>query len=468
MLNYFPKYFSNRAIALYFAVLLACFIVFFQHSMKWYFYIFGIVSVVGFFYFSNYFTTKWKNISVKKFTQNLFIYALVIRFIWVIFSYFFYIQQTGIPFEWETADAWGYNQCGTEIAAHLREGNWSIFSVYLQIFGPADTGYISYLGVLYYLVDDSILITRILKALLSAFMCVLIYKLTTRNFGESTGRIAGVLSMLMPHFIYYCSMHLKETEMIFLAVAFVERADYLLRSKKFNFINIAIPLLLAFTLFFFRTVLGVAALMAFFTAIVFSSEKVVGWGKRILVGIWIVAIVGYFFGGRIATEVEEVWEGKDENQQTSMQYRATKGNTFAEYGSVAIFAPMIFAAPFPTVINIDTQKNMMMMNGSNFVKNITAFFTMLGIFLLIYRNQWREHLLILSFLVSYLVVIAMSAFAISERFHLPSVPFALIIASYGISQMDNQKKKYFNYWTILIFFIIIGWSWFKLAGRGWI
>ena len=66
----------------------------------------------------------------------------------------------------------------------------------------------------------------------------------------------------------------------------------------------------------------------------------------------------------------------------------------------------------------------------------------------------------------YLAVIALSAFAQSERFHLPALPFALLFAAYGVSQMRNKDIRWFNIWLVFIFLANIGWSWFKLAGRG--
>ena len=470
MLKHFPKYFSNSSMQIYFIGVIVCLIVFMKYSMEWFFYFFGAISVLGFFYFFNQLSISWKNISEKKFIRKVFFTALILRIIWVVFSYHFFVMQTGRPFDWGAADAVGYNECGTEIAAELRTGNFAVFSDYQALFGVSDLGYMSYLGILYSFTGDSMMIARLFKALYGALMCLLLYRLAARNFGESTGRMAGIMCMLMPNFIYYCGLHLKEAEMVFITVAFVERADYLLRGRKFNFINITIPLLLSISLFFFRTVLGITALMSFFTAIVFSSVKVIGWGKRILVGVWLVAVIGFFLGGKIASEVEEIWEERSVNQEKSMAYRAGHkgGNQFAKYGTTAIFAPMIFTIPFPSVTSFEEGmvSGQLMLNGGNYVKNITSFFTILGIFLLIFRKKWRENLLILSFLVGYLGIIAMSAFAMSERFHYPSVPFALIIAAYGISQMDEQKRKYFNWWTIFMFFAIIGWSWFKLAGRG--
>ena len=70
-----------------------------------------------------------------------------------------------------------------------------------------------------------------------------------------------------------------------------------------------------------------------------------------------------------------------------------------------------------------------------------------------------------SFTIGYLIIIALSAFAQSERFHQPVVPFELLFAAFGISIMTNKDKKYFRWWMIFIFIAIVGWSWVKLAGR---
>ena len=169
MLNYFPKYFTTKAIVTYFIVLLTILIVFNQHVMVWYGWVFGIIAVVSFFYFTNVLTKKWSNnISKKNFSKKLFWISFSIRIVWVVFSYYFYLYMTGTPFEFGSADAVGYNQCGVEISDSLRKGYWWIFDAFMNLMGPSDAGYISYLGVLYYIFDDSIFIARLIKALLSA------------------------------------------------------------------------------------------------------------------------------------------------------------------------------------------------------------------------------------------------------------------------------------------------------------
>ena len=95
-----------------------------------------------------------------------------------------------------------------------------------------------------------------------------------------------------------------------------------------------------------------------------------------------------------------------------------------------------------------------------------AFFTMFALFLIIKDGKWREYTLTGSFMIGYLIVIALSKFAASERFHLPVLPLILMYAAYGISQVTNKTKKYFTFYMVFLFVALLGWSWFKLAGRG--
>lgn len=430
------------------------------------FMLFGVVEVCVFFHFSNQDSIAWKKLSEKAFVNKIFVTALIIRIVYVVFSYYFYTIETGKPFEYNAADSYGYH----ETASDFVNIGWNYFVNYIKSStGVSDLGYPTYLGIIYWLTGNSIMVARLLKALYSAIACVLIYKIASRHFGYSTGRMAAVMCVFMPHLIYYCGMHLKETEMVFLTVAFIERADYLLVSKKFNFGNILVTILLAGSLFFFRTVLGAAALFSLITALMLTPSKLVGIKKKLLVGSWVVIAVVFFMGGSIMSEVMEIWEKRDTQQEINMQWRAERegGNQFAKYAGAAVFAPLIFTIPFPTMIDPGGfQQDQQMVNGNNFVKNITSFFTILGIFLLVFRKQWREHILLLSFVVGYIGILVFSEFAHSERFHLPTIPFVLIFAAYGMSQMTNKYKRYYTYWLIFIFVAIVGWSWFKLAGRG--
>ena len=469
MLGYFPKYFTDKAMYVYFALLL-CVPVLFGYPMEWYFWIFGIVEVVGFFYFAHKLPIEWKNYSPKAFAKKLFTTALIIRVIYVVFSYWFYNQMTGSPFEFSPGDVMFYNEMGQYGHKLLSNGEWNLlekFDAYAKM-ALSDSGYPIYLTFIYWIFEDSIFFTRILKAVWSAWTCVLVYKLASRNFGESVGRMAAIFCMLMPNFIFYCGIHLKETEMLFLIVLFAERADYAMRAKQLDWKALIIAIVVACLLFLFRTALAAVAMIALVTTLLLSSRKVLSLSKKIAIGVFLVLAMFATVGNQLMTEAEELLYKADSNQENAMEWYANRkgGNELAKYAGAAVFAPMILTIPFPSLVYTDGQENQRMIHGGNYVKNITSAFTIFALFCLLMSGNWRKHVLILSVGCGYLVVIALSAFAHSERFHLPALPFSLILAALGISLLTSKQKKWFNYWLLFIVVANIAWAWFKLKGRG--
>jgi 4-amino-4-deoxy-L-arabinose transferase-like glycosyltransferase len=431
--------------------------------------IYSLVEVITFFYFTNVLSKKWVVLPDKIFRKKLFNTALIIRIVWVVFSYFFFIYMNGNPFEFSAADSYSYHYHALRINDLIVEKHFNPLEMFLSTNVEfADIGYQFYLVIIYFIFGKNIFIARLLKALISAFTVILIFKLAKRNFGENVGRIAGILAMLLPNLVYYTGLHLKETEMVFLIVAFIERADNLIRSKKIKIKNLLIVVFLGMSLFTFRNVLGIAAWFGFFTAIFFSSPRVMKKGRKLILGSWFILFATLVFSDAVVNEINEKFENRTTNQANSMQWRAERegGNSLAKYGSEAIFAPLMLLAPFPTLVNIEYQKPQMMLSGAYFTKNIYAFFVIIGIISLIKTKNYKKHYLILVFTLTYLAILALSAFALSERFHMPAVPFLIIFASLGINKIKAKHKNYYLVYLVLIVVFIVGWNWFKLAGRG--
>ena len=103
---------------------------------------------------------------------------------------------------------------------------------------------------------------------------------------------------------------------------------------------------------------------------------------------------------------------------------------------------------------------------SNYVKNILSGFVIFVMFFMLFKGTWRNHLMPLSFMLAYLVVLAFSTFAQAERFHQPVQPLELMFAAYGISLCGKREKRWFNYWMVFMFVVILFWQWFKLKGKG--
>ena len=475
-----PKMISNLSMITYLLAMIGCSVLYSAHILSFKWWIFGLVTVLGFFSFANRQTKLWIKIKEKVFLKNLFWTAFALRLLWVFISYWLYYEWTGTGFSINAADELLYDATAHYAANMLREGDWHLYTNVRDYSGYAfsDSGYPMYLSLIYWIFGDSILIARIIKAALSAWTAILVYKLASRNFGEQIGRIAGIFCMLMPNLIYYCSFQLKEVEMVFLAMLFVERADALLRKGKLTFFPTFALMLIPLSLFMIRTALAATLVLAFFCTLLLTTGRVVGWGKRILLIVAASAFVVMMLlsSTGIGQDIVAMWEKRGSEQQTNMEWRAVRdvgqGMTqkFAKYAGAAVFAPMIFTIPFPTMNEVPGQENQKMIHGGNFVKNILSYFTIMALVVLLLSGDWRKYVLPLAVLIGYLVVLVFSSFAQSERFHQPILPLILMFAAYGISIMKQYPwiKRYFNYWCVLMFIAAIAWNWFKLAGRGMI
>ena len=465
MLTYFPKFLTTRAIICYVMALVLASAIFIKRVLPLEFIIFGAVSVFVFFKYSNQLTVKWAHYPGRLVPKRLFTVAFFIRFAYVIFIYFYYISSTGVPHAYYAGDELIYQ----EVAQVWCSEGYEAFKDYMDRFIDfSDSGYCVWLALLYLPFGPHVLIGRIVKCFIDAFVCVLLYNLGKRNFGESAGLIAAIFYMLMPNAWFYCGVTLKEIEMAFLVVLFVERGDLALRSPKMKIQDFLLPLACVVIMLAFRTAMAAVMAAAMVAALIFTTSKQLQMWKKILFtslfGVWMVATVGV----ELIEETMSMVEASEENRSVGYEYRSVQenGNDFARYATASVFAPLIFTIPFSTLIEVRGQENQMMMNGANFIKNILSGLTILALFLLLIRGDWRKHVLPLATMGGYLVVSVFSNFAHSERFHFPSLALELMFAAYGVTQLTNKHKRWSVIWLIGICLANVLWAWIKLKGRG--
>ena len=465
MIPFFPKQISIKAILLYLVALTVVTAFFYTYAMSVTYIVMGIVWVVGFFFMTNVTSRQWKNLPGKQFLITVGLVSFGLRFVWVVFSYFFYTAQTGKPFEFDAADSIGY----WGDAAWLATEDWSYVMDYLFISkeSVSDSGYLFYLTALYKLIGPNIFVTRLIKCLLGTATVLLVYNLAKRNMGEETARLAAVMACFMPNLIIYCGLHLKEAEMLFLIMAYLERTDFLLRSKRYGFLTIIVPVILLLLLFTFRTALGISAIFAFVSGLVFTTTSVIGRQKRIMLIIWVVIAAITLVGGTITNEVEGLWEERESNVLSKRQQQVSRGNQWAKYATGAVMAPMMFVLPFPTMVDVDQQYNQQVMSGGNYVRNFLGGFVLLAVFsALLVKKNWRNLSLLGAYAISYLGIVSVSGFSNSERFLLPGLPVLLIIAAYGITMLNAKNYRFIKLWYWIVPIMSIAWAYFKLGSRG--
>lgn len=462
MLTYFPNYFSRRAIIGYVVTLALVSALFIGYVLPLKFVVFGLVSVIVFFTYASKLTMNWSRISERVFLRRLFVTALFIRLVYVIFIYFFYISETEIPHAYHAGDEMFYQGMASAWYNFGFEEFRSLVSGYLDI---SDSGYIWWLGLLYLPFGPYVLVGRVVKCFVDALTCILIYNLGKRNFGETTGRIAAIFYLLIPNAWFYCGVTLKEIEMTFLVVLFVERGDLALHSPKIKLQNLILPLMASAVMLTFRTAMAAVMVISLGAAFVLGSQKQLQLWQKIVLSVVFVAWMFMTVGVELVQESSQLWANRASNQEVGYAWRA-ETNSFAQYASAAVFAPLIFTIPFSSMVDIVGQENQMMMNGANFIKNILSGLTIFALFLLLKRRIWREHVLPLALMGGYLVVLVFSNFAHAERFHFPVLALELLFAAYGVTQLTNKHKRIYMIWMAIVCVANILWAWVKLAGRG--
>lgn len=477
--NQLPGWFATYAIATYAIALLGIYWMYSDYAMEWYFWLFGIAWVVGFFLLSVKFSQDWSLMRVRKskvFERKLFWTGFLIRAIYAIFIYFFYVDMTGQPHEFQAGDSVFYMELGEDWLICLENGTlWSNLVEYSESHF-SDMGYPLFilLHLRMYGLEASYIIVRLIHAIFGAYTAVIIYRLTARSMGESTARIAAIFCMLHPILICYAGMMLKEVFMTWLIVLFIDLADRMLRNRKYTFSTIAPLVFVGFLLFMFRTVLGMIAFIALFFSLVMIDSKIISLGRKIILGILLAGVLVMAASDTIMREIRYVTDTDiSEVQQKSLEFRygekkgkQGEGNTLAKYAGTAVFAPLIFTIPFPTMVSVDDQEDMRLIHGGNWARNVVSGVVILAMVMLLLTGDWRKYTLPLAMLLGYLLMLAFTQFAHSLRFHIPVMPFEMMFAAYAITNMRKKHKNWYLIWCFIMVVACFAWNWYKLAGRG--
>ena len=473
-----PDWFATYAVATYAIALVGVNFVYSRYAMEWYFWLFGVVWVAGFFFLSVKYSREWEENrirSVKAFEKKLFLIGFAIRSLYAVFIYYFYLNMTGVPHEFASADSTEY----------ILTARWFLGEFQMDRLGETlssysqsalgDIGYPLFIMIPVSLIegDGVILLLQLINALFGSATAVLIYRIAKRSMGETTARLAAIFCMLHPVLICYVGVTLKEVVMTFLVVLFIDMGDRMLRSRRYSFATIFPLVLVGLSFFLFRVVLGVIAFMALAFALVMMDSRIVSIGKKVIFGVLITGVLLLAASDTIIREVNKLSFDEARNQQeSSLTYRygekksKGRGNAFAKYAGVAVFAPLIFTIPFPTMVTVDGQEDMRLIHGGNWMRNVMSGLVILAMFMLLLSGDWRKYTLPLAIMLGYLLMLAFTTFAHSLRFHIPVMPFEMMFAAYALTNMRKKHRNWYMIWCILMVVACIGWNWFKLAGRG--
>lgn len=473
-----PNWMLEKSMVFFFVAMFACWMAF-GYVPEFGLWIVACISVVLFFYGGMSLSKSLAYTKEKTFIRNVFIAGLLIRVLWIVYCYYIFNPSHYGTTYGETADVDWYMPFAKDLTQWIRNG-FDVPLIEIQNRWCAaidDIGYPMWLGVIYLIVgvDNDVFIPFIAKCIFSAYCAVCIYRVAKRHYGEGTARMAAIFVALNPNMIYWCGNLFKEIEMVFLVCLAVDNFDRVSTSgQRFTFKNLLPGMLAVTALMFFRTALGLVIILAFFTHVVMASQRVMNIGRKVLAGILVSLVFAVSMGERIRTQSEALLNtAQSNNQQTNMEWRGTRqgGNSFAKYAGAAVFAPLIFTIPFPTFNTaLESQYLQVQLAGGSYIKNIFSFFVIIVMLMMLISGEWRRHVFIIAYTVGYHLVLVMSQFAQSGRFHMPVIPMLMLFAAYGIqiAKTNGKLRRWFPIVLVIEVVVCLGWNWFKLKGRGMI
>lgn len=460
------RHISLIGVALYLFALVVISVAFREHALQLKWMLWGIGEVLFFFVLTTVFYPRWKNDDPKSFWRKVFWVALAIRLLYVVFSYFYYEYNMGFHFD-SPGDGVGYYNRSVRLSRYIRRGDFGYVIDFIRnySFGYSDHGYLIWLTFLHTIFGRGVLVARVFKALMSAYLCIVIYKLASRTFGERTGRLAAVMCVFMPILIQLTGMHVKEMEMIFLSILALERMDYLIRSKKYTFWNILFPILLVGLSFGFRTVIGMCLIFAFLVFVVLSPSNLVSRKSKIITLSITTVVFLVFLFTTIGSEMKIIYRINFSGTDYMAKRYEEMGLKYGEITKSKYLFPGAFVLPLSPMIE-ETPVHNKLIHGSTYIKNFLAFFAMLAIVIAIRQKKWREFSLIGAYELSYLAIIMFTFTSNSERFHEPAIPLILVMAAYAMTHLRRKDLVLFYVYCGLLFVALFVWNWLKLAARG--
>ena len=472
-----PKWLLE-CIGFFFISMFACWAIF-SHVPNWDIALVTSVSVALFFYAGYALSRNWYKVTEKKFLKNIFNFGFFIRMVWVVYLYYVFNPNYFGNLYGDDADTGWYMDFAKDLTNWLTGDSYLTLVQIIEINIAAidDVGYPMLLAIEYALtfgVSD-VFVPMVVKSIMGAYCAILIYNVAKRHFGVGTARITALFICLNPNMIYWCGSMMKEAEMVFFCCLAVDKLDQGLSSGNKLTLRALWPGLLAgLALFFMRTALGLALFMGVLAHIVLASNRIISLAKKIIAGILVVVTLFISVGDRIVEQSKGYLDVvRSDSQQANMEWRSIRegGNSFAKYAGAAIFAPLIFTIPFPTLnVANEGQLTQMQLAGGSYIKNLFSFFVITVLFLMLVSGDWRRHVFILAYTCGYLVVLVFSGFAQSGRFHMPIWPMLMLFAAYGVQLAKGNKyiQNGFHQVVLLEVLVCLAWNWFKLKGRGMI
>jgi len=470
--------FIVRIITLFSIIILTIgFFLFEENSFNIYYFIGNsavIIICMGLFL---YLMLSYLYVSEKIFIKNIFWISLLLRLFSILFISYILNNISGGDIAVEEYDGVFYDYYGRILSTYYSNGYFnSDIRYFFYDLEFDDKGYIFILSLLYFLFDN-LLFAKIVQGLFDTFSVILIYKIAKEMFNEQIARITGILFSVFFPIILISSLHTKEVYMIFFLLLSIYYSTKIIK-RQYNIKNISLLLLALIALFSMRLLLGVIVFISIIYYLFLNQDK--SYFAKIILPIIVFVLfigtlkyigayeqVGEKLGGYLGYETSE----KIEIGGRSVEEIEKKGQTYAKYATVLLFIPQAIITPYPSIVKTNIKMYDTSMQwffaGGLFIWSFLSFFAFIGIYQTIKFN-FKKTSLITIILGLYIIVLLASVYITSIRFNMPKLVLLLFFTAVGINYQFKNRKRNFIIYVVFISFLILGWNYIKLAGRGMI
>jgi hypothetical protein len=426
----------------------------------------------------NFCQVKYLHLKERIFIKKIFWFSLFLRIFAVLFYYFLFYYITGTEFDVEAIDALAYDEAARETAASVQVGSFSPASFIVSVGGNFDdSGYVIFLTLIYSIFNNSVIAARIVQAIFSALIDVLVYKVSKEIFDEKTGKLASIITAIFQPLLLYTSIHMKEILMLYFLFLFIYECIRLFKNRTNIVVSVIIIIFSLLALFSFRAVLGLAALVSVFGYIMISGKRIFTFRKFII--LLLVGTIVYFLSVNLVILKDTVEKSKriiGVKTETSgslggvsQDAYLSSGQSFAKYAGAGVFMVQSIVLPYPSMVKTNivfyNQTLQWYFAGGLLIWVFLTYYAYVGIYYSI-KNKFREASILIFLIGIYTASLISSMYITSIRYNIVKVVLLIPFVASGIILSNKKIRKNFIRYAILIVVIVLLWNFIKVAGRG--
>ncbi|MBI9066032.1 MAG: hypothetical protein JEZ09_01990 [Salinivirgaceae bacterium] len=402
--------------------------------------------VIVFFFSATTLFYKYSiQLSSNTFIISLLFISVVIKVLALLFSYYYFIEVFNFPLLGKS-DAYQYHKYSKIIA----ESSLNIVAMtsYLPL---SDQGAYFYFSSIYKIFGANIFIVGLVNVFFAIHSVFLFYKTIRVISKENVARLSAIVFSFIPILNYYIGLHLKEIFFIWLIIYGTYLIIIIFETKRRSIINLILLLIIGLSLFAFRTVVGLSFFASLAIYLLFSSKIQMSFFVKFISLIIILFSLVFFMLTTGVSDESEMYYGIAERGTSYTEVNLGKTSVFKSFVGLPFQVFIMLTGPYPNLVDIKNDKHYGITRyaliSDCFIKSFLGFFFLIAI---IRKRVLQNNIFITSFLLIYMLILAIGGFGLLYRMFLPILPFYIFISILGL-QFFIKRRQFAFYVYIFIF-----------------